>query len=211
MLSIALCLHSAFAVHTKQSDSSISLACCSCCCCVYVFECVSVFVCLRSIVVGCSVCLVSLLIYYGRIWVALSYYFLHFSACPMYVFAVVVVFVFDVVCICMLVYFWVCRCEYNWFPLTLRWMSIEKEATGFCSVVYFCGCWNKNLMLIRTKIRTTIRGGKGTILASLCMKKKLGSHVLVRFFFYLSWETVKIGFVFSHPVEFLALCVTMFC
>lgn len=72
--------------------------CCSCycCCCVYVFE--WMCVCLRSIVVGCSVCLVSLLIYYGRIWVALSYYFLHFSACPMYV-LVVVAFVV-VLCIC---------------------------------------------------------------------------------------------------------------
>lgn len=95
---LLLCLHSAFFARTKQLDSSISLAW------VYLFlllvvvvvacTCLSVCLCVRSIVVGCSVCLVSLLIYYGRIWVALSYYFLHFSACPMYVVVVVVVYVF---------------------------------------------------------------------------------------------------------------------
>lgn len=100
---LLLCLHSAFFARTKQLDSSISLAW------VYLFlllvvvvvvfacTCLSLCVCVRSIVVGCSVCLVSLLIYYGRIWVALSYYFLHFSACPMYV-VVVVVVVYVFVC-----------------------------------------------------------------------------------------------------------------
>lgn len=137
---VLLCLQSAGARQTALSDSSISgcarvfVSECEC-----VYFCMSVSVSLSAWLIWYSVCLVSLLIYYGRIWVALSYYFLHFSACLM--FAVVVVVLVDAV----IILFCVCVCVSDCARVCVRnnWNS---------TTVIVCLCLIKNYRWIRSDL-----------------------------------------------------------
>lgn len=158
---VLLCLQSAGARQTALSDSSIS-GCARVFLYVSVCICMSVSVSLSAWLSWYSVCLVSLLIYYGRIWVALSYYFLHFSACLM--FAVVVVVLVDAViilfCVCVCVSDWVTVRVYVWETTETQQLSLFvyawlKTTAGFdlicqrsirrllwwCCFAVFYGCY----------------------------------------------------------------------
>lgn len=139
---VLLCLQSAGARQTALSDSSIS-GCArvfvSKCECVYLYECECL---LSAWLTWYSVCLVSLLIYYGRIWVALSYYFLHFSACLMFAVVVVVVLVDAVIILCC-----VCLCE--WLSDCAR-VCVRNNWNS--TTVIVCLCLIKNYRWIRSDL-----------------------------------------------------------
>lgn len=152
------------------------------CECVYLYECECL---LSAWLSWYSVCLVSLLIYYGRIWVALSYYFLHFSACLMFAVVVVVVLVDAVI-----ILFCVCLCEWlsdcarvcvrnNWNSTTVivclcliknyRWIrsDLSKKHSSVALMVLLCRFFT---VAMETKIlqyrlfeKLKRKSGKGTI------------------------------------------------
>lgn len=152
------------------------------CECVYLYECECL---LSAWLSWYSVCLVSLLIYYGRIWVALSYYFLHFSACLM--FAVVVVVLVDAViilfCVCVCVSDWVTVRVYVWETTETQQLSLFvyawlKTTAGFdlicqrsirrllwwcCFAIFLRLLWKLKSYSIAYSKKLKRKSGKGTI------------------------------------------------
>lgn len=135
---LLLCLHSAFFVRTKQTNSSISLTS------VYLFLLlVAVVVIACTCLSVCFMCVFAALLLVVRFVLFLYWYIMEEIELPWAIISFISLLVLCVCgccccyccCVYLFVYFWVRRCENNWFRLLiLRWLSMEKEA--FLSVLF---------------------------------------------------------------------------